>query len=39
MMEQFVNKKNIFSCELPTNLNMNISQKLVENLSHTYKSW
>ena len=39
MMEENINKKTIYYCELPTTFNMNITKKLVENLSNTYKSW
>lgn len=31
--------KKMFQCELPTTLSINITERLVNNLSETYKSW
>ena len=39
LMEELVNQKKMLQCELPSNLNINITEKLIKNLSDTYKSW
>ena len=37
--EDQVNKRRSFQCELPSNILINVTEKLVKNLSDTYKSW
>eukprot|EP00347_Sterkiella_histriomuscorum_P000566 403375355 len=39
IMEEFKNQKRMMQCELPQSLSLNITEKLVKNLSNTYKSW
>jgi len=37
-MEEMVCKKKMMQCELPNNLKINVTEKLIKNLRETYKS-
>ena len=38
LMEEMVCQKKMMQCELPNNLNINVTEKLIKNLRETYKS-